>query len=95
MEKYVDEALLQGYIYPSTSPAAYSFFFVAKKDGGLQPCSLALITGLSKSHCQVLLPTSPHPSHFGTVKRCSHLHQTIPQKCVKPHPLPVLERLGY
>jgi len=28
----------QGYISPSTSPAAASFFFVAKKDGGLRPC---------------------------------------------------------
>jgi len=32
------EALKQGYIRPSTSPAASSFFFVAKKDGGLRPC---------------------------------------------------------
>ncbi|KAK3524883.1 hypothetical protein QTP86_011081 [Hemibagrus guttatus] len=32
------EALDQGYIRPSTSPAASSFFFVAKKDGGLRPC---------------------------------------------------------
>ncbi|KAK3563038.1 hypothetical protein QTP86_014292 [Hemibagrus guttatus] len=38
MEKYIKEALAQGYIRPSTSPAASSFFFVAKKDGGLRPC---------------------------------------------------------
>ncbi len=38
MEEYIEEALQQGYICPSTSPAASSFFFVAKKDGGLQPC---------------------------------------------------------
>ncbi|KAK3505640.1 hypothetical protein QTP70_004728, partial [Hemibagrus guttatus] len=38
MEEYIKEALAQGYIHPSTSPAASSFFFVAKKDGGLQPC---------------------------------------------------------
>ncbi|KAK3529708.1 hypothetical protein QTP70_034700 [Hemibagrus guttatus] len=38
MEEYIKEALAQGYIYPSTSPAASSFFFVAKKDGGLRPC---------------------------------------------------------
>lgn len=31
-------ALAQGYIPPSTSPAASSFFFMAKKDGGLRPC---------------------------------------------------------
>ncbi len=38
MEEYIEEALRQGYIRPSTSPAASSFFFVAKKDGGLRPC---------------------------------------------------------
>ncbi len=34
MEEYIEEALQQGYVRPSTSPAASSFFFVAKKDGG-------------------------------------------------------------
>ncbi|KAL0198415.1 hypothetical protein M9458_006955, partial [Cirrhinus mrigala] len=38
MEEYIKEALNQGFIRPSTSPAASSFFFVAKKDGGLRPC---------------------------------------------------------
>ncbi|KAK3568650.1 hypothetical protein QTP86_011419 [Hemibagrus guttatus] len=38
MEEYIKEALSQGYIHPSTSPAVSSFFFVAKKDGGLRPC---------------------------------------------------------
>ncbi|KAK3540671.1 hypothetical protein QTP70_034527 [Hemibagrus guttatus] len=38
MEEYIKEALAQGYIRPSTSPAASSFFFVAKKDGGLRLC---------------------------------------------------------
>ena len=38
MEEYVQEALRQGFIRPSTSPATSSFFFVAKKDGGLRPC---------------------------------------------------------
>ncbi|KAK3570330.1 hypothetical protein QTP86_017159, partial [Hemibagrus guttatus] len=38
MEEYIKEALAQGYIHLSTSPAASSFFFVAKKDGGLRPC---------------------------------------------------------
>ncbi len=37
MEEYIEEALKQGCIVPSTSPAASSFFFVAK-DGGLRPC---------------------------------------------------------
>ncbi|KAK3510289.1 hypothetical protein QTP70_033153 [Hemibagrus guttatus] len=38
MEEYIAEALAQGYIRPSTSPAASSFFFVAKKDARLRPC---------------------------------------------------------
>ncbi|KAL0148604.1 hypothetical protein M9458_056151 [Cirrhinus mrigala] len=38
MEVYITEALNQGFIRPSTSPAASSFFFVGKKDGGLCPC---------------------------------------------------------
>ncbi len=38
MEEYIKEALNQGYIRPSSSPAASSFFFVGKKDGGLRPC---------------------------------------------------------
>lgn len=38
MERYVDEALTQGFIRPTTSPAASGFFFVEKKDGGLRPC---------------------------------------------------------
>ncbi len=38
MEEYIKEALNQGFIRPSTSPAASSFFFVAKKDGDLRPC---------------------------------------------------------
>ncbi len=38
MEDYIQEALRQDFIRPSTSPAASSFFFVSKKDGGLRPC---------------------------------------------------------
>ncbi|KAK1799042.1 hypothetical protein P4O66_007307, partial [Electrophorus voltai] len=38
MAQYIKEALQQGYIRPSTSPASASVFFVKKKDGGLQPC---------------------------------------------------------
>lgn len=38
IEEYVEEALQQGYIHPSTSPATSSFFIVAKKDRGLPPC---------------------------------------------------------
>uniref|UniRef100_A0A3B1JLN1 ribonuclease H n=1 Tax=Astyanax mexicanus TaxID=7994 RepID=A0A3B1JLN1_ASTMX len=38
MEEYINEALRQGFIRPSTSPASSGFFFVQKKDGGLRPC---------------------------------------------------------
>ncbi|KAL0152437.1 hypothetical protein M9458_052160, partial [Cirrhinus mrigala] len=38
MEEYIAEALSQGFIQPSTSLAASSFFFMGKKDGGLCPC---------------------------------------------------------
>ncbi|KAK3537154.1 hypothetical protein QTP70_002657 [Hemibagrus guttatus] len=38
MEEYIKEALSQAYIRPSTSPAASSFFFLAKNNGGLRPC---------------------------------------------------------
>ncbi|KAK1795652.1 hypothetical protein P4O66_001142 [Electrophorus voltai] len=38
MGQYIKEALHQGYICPSTSPALASVFFVKKKDGGPRPC---------------------------------------------------------
>ncbi|KAL0154168.1 hypothetical protein M9458_050526, partial [Cirrhinus mrigala] len=38
MEEYIAEALSQGFIQPSTSPAASSFFFVCKKAESLCPC---------------------------------------------------------
>ncbi|KAK1787438.1 hypothetical protein P4O66_002736 [Electrophorus voltai] len=38
IEDYMQEALEQGFIRPSTSPLAARFFFVKKKGGGLWPC---------------------------------------------------------
>lgn len=38
MNKFIDENLEKGYIRPSKSPMASSFFFVPKKDGKLRPC---------------------------------------------------------
>ncbi|KAL0153760.1 hypothetical protein M9458_050876 [Cirrhinus mrigala] len=38
MDKYIKEALENGFIRPSTSPAGAGFFFAEKKDGGLRPC---------------------------------------------------------
>uniref|UniRef100_A0A8C6LTI7 Gypsy retrotransposon integrase-like protein 1 n=1 Tax=Nothobranchius furzeri TaxID=105023 RepID=A0A8C6LTI7_NOTFU len=38
MEEYIDQALQQGFIRPSSSPGAAGFFFVRKKEGDLRPC---------------------------------------------------------
>ncbi|KAL0195066.1 hypothetical protein M9458_008638, partial [Cirrhinus mrigala] len=59
MEEYIHEALSQGYIRPSTSPAASSFFFVAKKDGGLRPCIDYRIINQGTIKFQYPLPLVP------------------------------------
>ncbi|KAG1930496.1 retrotransposable element [Pimephales promelas] len=59
MEKYIEEALQQGYIRPSTSPAASSFFFVGKKDGGLRPCIGYRILNQSTVKFRYPLPLVP------------------------------------
>ncbi|KAI2663454.1 Transposon Tf2-11 polyprotein [Labeo rohita] len=48
MEEYIAEALSQGFIQPSTSPAASSFFFVGKKDGAAleELCGAQIFTKL-------------------------------------------------
>ncbi len=38
MKRYIEEELTKGFIRPSTSLSSAGFFFVKKKDGGLQPC---------------------------------------------------------
>ena len=37
LDEFIDEQLAKGYIRPSISPYASSFFFIKKKDGKLQP----------------------------------------------------------
>lgn len=37
LDKFINEQLLKGYISPSKSPYASSFFFIKKKDGKLWP----------------------------------------------------------
>ena len=37
LDKFIDEQLAKGYICPSISPYALSFFFFKKKDGKLRP----------------------------------------------------------
>jgi len=61
-------AFQQGYIHPSTSPAALSFFSFAKNDGGLRPCidywSLHHHKTDKPSHIPTATPTSlPHSFH--------------------------------
>ena len=38
LDDWIDEELRKGYIRPSKSPVAASFFFVKKQDGSLRPC---------------------------------------------------------
>ena len=37
LDDFIDEQLAKGYIQPSISPYASSFFFIKKKDGKLRP----------------------------------------------------------
>src|SRR6202158_5102521 len=37
LDKWIDDMLAKGYITPSKSPDASSFFFIKKKDGKLRP----------------------------------------------------------
>ena len=37
LDDFIDEQLAKGYIRPSISPYASSFFFIKKKDGKLRP----------------------------------------------------------
>ena len=51
LDVYIQEALSQGFIRPSTSPIASSFFFIKKKDGGLRPCiDYRALNQVSKSY---------------------------------------------
>ncbi len=65
MVEFIQEALKQGFIWPSSSPAAWSFVFVGKKDRGLRPCIDFPHTELPDS--ETPLSTSPGPGcHRGT-----------------------------
>ncbi|KAK1789985.1 hypothetical protein P4O66_002308 [Electrophorus voltai] len=54
IEQYIKEALQQGYVQPSTSPASAGVFFVKKRDRGLRPC--VDYRGLNKLLVQYLYP---------------------------------------
>lgn len=38
LQKYIDDNLKKGFIWPSTSPAGTGLFFVENKDHSLRPC---------------------------------------------------------
>ncbi|KAI2660449.1 Transposon Tf2-11 polyprotein [Labeo rohita] len=64
MEEYIAEALSQGFIQPSISPATSSFFFVGKKDGGYIPASITVNSTLrsNNNHTRSLWSQPPSKS---------------------------------
>uniref|UniRef100_A0A671RHV1 Retrotransposon gag domain-containing protein n=1 Tax=Sinocyclocheilus anshuiensis TaxID=1608454 RepID=A0A671RHV1_9TELE len=79
MEEYIQEALSQGFIRPSTSPAASSFFFVGKKDGGLRPCiDYRLLNSQTVKHPYPLPLPQLAPDH-------AHLSSDSPHLSSAPH----------
>ncbi len=69
MEEYIKEALQQGYICPSTSPAASSFFFLAKKDGSLQHC--IVYRTLKKIRVKLPYPLPLVPAAFQHLRKAT------------------------
>ncbi len=78
MEEYIEEALQQGYIRPSTSPAASSFFPYGQKGRRFE--ALHRLPNAEQSNSQVPLSTSPRPSGIGTSPRSHCLQVRPPQR---------------
>ncbi len=91
MEEYIEEALRQGFICPSTSPATSSFFFVSKKDGGLRPMYQLQNTELTTG--QIAISFSSGFSCPRGTPWSSHLLQTGPAKRLQPHSYPSWRRV--
>ncbi len=91
MEEYIQEALRQGFICPSTSPATSSFFFVNKKDGGLRPMYQLQNTELTTG--QIAISFSSGFSCPRGTPWSSHLLQTGPAKRLQPHSYPSWRRV--
>lgn len=58
MEGYVDEALRQGYIVQSRSPALASFFFIEKKGGSRRPYRKLNLVTVRYPHPLPLIPSA-------------------------------------
>ncbi len=84
MEEYIEEALHQGYIRPSTSPVASSFFLRGQEGRRFE--TLYQLAGAEQDNSQIPLSTSPHPSGIGTSPRSHCLLQVRPPQHVQPHP---------
>ncbi|KAL0199301.1 hypothetical protein M9458_007841, partial [Cirrhinus mrigala] len=82
MEDYIQEALTQGYIRSSTSPAASSFFFVAKKDGGLRPCIDYCTLNQGTSKFRYPLPLVPCGPRTTPIRK--DIHQVGPPQHLQP-----------
>ncbi len=82
IKEYIQEALRQGFIRPSTSPAASSFFFVSKKDGGLR------LPYPELSNRQIPISSTSSSSCPGGTLWGSHLLQIGPGKCLQSHSYP-------
>lgn len=75
MEESIEEALKQGYIRPSSSPAAYIFFFVGKKDPEPGRPSPPRSAGPPKAPSVPSVPKAREmrvPSAHGAVPRLHH-----------------------
>lgn len=76
MDEYIKEALKQGFIQPSTSPASSSFFFMAKKVGGLRPC--IDYRALNDQTIKYRNPLSLVPSALGQLRGARIFYKTGP-----------------
>lgn len=83
MEDYIEEALRQKFIQSSTSPATSRFFFVAKKDRGLQPC--IDYRALNTQMVKYSYPLPLVPAAFGATLWSLHIHQTGSAERIQSH----------
>ncbi len=85
MEECIEEALQQGYICLSTSPAVSSFFFFCGQEGR-RLAALYRLPVTEQYYSEILLSPSSYPCSPGTSLWCHYLHQAGPPQRVQPHP---------